>query len=77
MAATAALETIAAVRALEEGVAPPTLNYEEPDPECQVDCVPNVARPLDVGIVLKNAFGFGGVNCCLVLGRPPDDDASA
>ena len=36
-----------------------------------------LARPLDVGIVLKNAFGFGGVNCCLVLGRPPDDDASA
>ena len=76
-ASKAALETIAAVRALEEGVAPPTLNYEDPDPECQVDCVPNVARPLDVGIVLKNAFGFGGVNCCLVLGRPPDDDASA
>ena len=71
MAATAALETIAAVLAIRDGLAPPTLNYEEPDPGCDVDCVPNIARPLPVRLVLKNAFGFGGVNCCLVLGAPP------
>jgi 3-oxoacyl-[acyl-carrier-protein] synthase II len=72
MAATAALESIASVLAIRDGVAPPTLHYEVPDPECDVDCIPGSARRLPVRRVLKNAFGFGGVNCSLVFGAPAD-----
>jgi len=50
----------------------PTINYEHPDPECDLDYVPNQACKLDVGVVLKNSFGFGGQNACLVFKRFED-----
>ena len=64
-----AVELIACVKTIEEGIIHPTINYETPDPECDLDYVPNVARKADVRIVLKNSFGFGGQNACLVLKR--------
>jgi 3-oxoacyl-[acyl-carrier-protein] synthase II len=67
MSAGGGLETIAAILAIRHAIAPPTINYRHPDPRCAVDCVPNEARPLAARVVLKNSFGFGGANCCLVL----------
>jgi 3-oxoacyl-[acyl-carrier-protein] synthase II len=65
----AALEAIACVRALETGILPPTINYTDPDPACDIDCVPNVARVTHPSIALSNSFGFGGHNATIVLGR--------
>jgi 3-oxoacyl-[acyl-carrier-protein] synthase II len=67
--AAGGLETIALILALGNGIAPPTVNYEHPDPACDVDCVPNQARRIEARIGLKNSFGFGGVNSALVLRR--------
>ncbi|MEK7396232.1 MAG: beta-ketoacyl-[acyl-carrier-protein] synthase II, partial [Candidatus Poribacteria bacterium] len=53
--------------AIYDGIIPPTINYEYPDPECDIDCVPNHPRKADVNAVLTNAFGFGGHNAALVL----------
>jgi 3-oxoacyl-[acyl-carrier-protein] synthase II len=53
------------------GRIPPTINYREPDPNIQLDVVPNVAREARVDRVLSNSFGFGGQNACLVLAREP------
>jgi 3-oxoacyl-[acyl-carrier-protein] synthase II len=53
----------------EEGLILPTLNLDEPDPECDLDYVPWKPRPANVRVALKNAFGFGGQNACLVLSR--------
>jgi 3-oxoacyl-[acyl-carrier-protein] synthase II len=61
------LEAVITIKALEEGIVPPTINYEEPDPECDLDYVPNKARKADIKIALSNAFGFGGTNACLVF----------
>jgi 3-oxoacyl-[acyl-carrier-protein] synthase II len=69
LGAAGALETVAAVKSIETGVIHPTINYETPDPECDLDYVPNEARRADVRVVLKNSFGFGGQNACLVLRR--------
>ena len=69
MSAAAGLELVALILAMRDGVAPPTVNRRTPDPECDVNCVPDVARAVDARIGLKNAFGFGGVNCVLVLRR--------
>jgi len=65
----AALEAIACIRALETGVLPPTINYEVPDPACDLDYVPNVARRTDPKIAMSNSFGFGGHNATIVFGR--------
>lgn len=67
MGAASAIETIACCLSLKEGILPPTINYETPDPDCDIDCVPNVARKQKINIALKNAFAFGGNNSCLVL----------
>ena len=64
-----ALETLMCVLALRDQVLPPTINYEQPDPECDLDYVPNVARPASVEIALNNTFGFGGHNASLILKR--------
>ena len=53
---------------MRDGILPPTLNLHEPDPECDLDCIPLVARSQRVTTVLSNSFGFGGVNASLVLG---------
>jgi len=64
-----AIEALACVKTIETGIIHPTINYHTPDPECDLDCVPNVARRADVRITLSNSFGLGGQNACLVLGR--------
>ena len=69
MGASGAVEAIATIMTIREGVLHPTINQETPDPECDLDCVPNVARKADVDIALSNSFGFGGQNASLVLGR--------
>lgn len=69
MGAASAIEAIACVLAIRDGVLPPTINYETPDPECDLDYIPNTPRRRDVDIALNNAFAFGGNNSCLVLGR--------
>ncbi len=67
LGASGAPELVAAVKSIETGVIHPTVNYETPDPECDLDYVPNNPRQADVRVVLKNSFGFGGQNACLVL----------
>ena len=67
--AAGAIETIAAILVINKGIIHPTINYETPDPDCDLDYVPNVARPAQVNVCLKNSFGLGGENCCLVLKR--------
>lgn len=64
---TGAVELLACVMALRDGVVAPTIGYEEPDPECDLDVVPNEARQATVGVALSNAFAFGGLNAVLVL----------
>jgi 3-oxoacyl-[acyl-carrier-protein] synthase II len=68
--AACAIETAACCLAMREGVLPPTINYETPDPECDLDYVPNEARKADIRFSLNNSFGFGGHNVCLALARP-------
>ena len=65
--AAGAIESIFSVLSLRYGIIPPTINYEHPDPECDLDYVPNVARPAGLRAVLSNSFGFGGINACLVF----------
>ncbi len=67
MGAASSIEAISCCLTLKTGVIPPTINYETPDPECNIDCVPNKARRQKVKIILNNSFGFGGMNCSLVL----------
>jgi len=68
MGATGAVESIATVLTIRDGIIHPTINYETPDPECDLDYVPNCARRATVRIALKNSFGLGGQNTCLVFG---------
>jgi 3-oxoacyl-[acyl-carrier-protein] synthase II len=67
MGATGALEAIICVRAIRENVVPPTINLHHPDPECDLDYVPNRARETPVSVAISNAFGFGGHNAVLAL----------
>ena len=69
IAAAGAIEAIAAVLAINNNLIPPTINYKTPDPECDLDYVPNVARQAEVNMCLSNSFGLGGQNCCLVFKR--------
>ncbi|ASS88078.1 beta-ketoacyl-[acyl-carrier-protein] synthase II [Geobacillus thermoleovorans] len=67
LGATGAVEAIFSVLAIRDGIIPPTINYETPDPECDLDYVPNEARKQDVRAVLSNSFGFGGHNATLIF----------
>jgi len=67
--AAGAVESVAVVKSIEAGWVHPTVNYEYPDPECDLDYVPNQPRRADVRVALKNSFGFGGQNACLVFKR--------
>ena len=69
LGAAGAIEGIFSVLALHHGVVPPTINYENPDPECDLDYVPNQARKAAVRTALSNSFGFGGTNACVVFRR--------
>ena len=68
---TGAVELLACIMALKDGIIAPTINYEEPDPECALDVVPNEAREANVDVVLTNAFAFGGLNAVLALRKAP------
>ena len=70
--AAGALESVACLESMRHGVIHPTINYEHPDPECDLDYVPNKARRADVRVALKNSFGFGGQNACLLFKRFED-----
>jgi 3-oxoacyl-[acyl-carrier-protein] synthase II len=63
-----ALEAIICVQTIRNGVIPPTINYEFPDPECDLDYVPNEPRPAEVRVAMSNSFGFGGHNATLIIG---------
>ena len=67
--AAGAIEAMMCALALHEGVIPPTINYRHPDPDCDLDYVPNEARPMQVDVALSNAMGLGGHNGCVLLGR--------
>jgi len=67
LGAAGGIEAIATVLALHHGVLPPTINYETPDPDCDLDYIPNQARKQDVEVALSNAFGFGGTNATLAF----------
>jgi len=67
MGAASALEAISCALTIKHNIIPPTINYETPDPECDVDCVPNQAREHEVNIALNNSYAFGGNNASLVL----------
>jgi len=71
LGAAGAIELVATIGALREGVAPPTMNFLDPDPECDLDYVPNAARELPVRAALSNSFAFGGLNAVLALRRAP------
>jgi 3-oxoacyl-[acyl-carrier-protein] synthase II len=69
LGAAGGLEAMFCVKALEDSILPPTINYETPDPECDLDYVPNQARPLKVQHMMSNSFGFGGHNASIVISR--------
>jgi 3-oxoacyl-[acyl-carrier-protein] synthase II len=69
LGASGAVEALICVKTIREGVLPPTINYETPDPECDLDYVPNAARPARVRRVMSNSFGFGGHNAVIILGE--------
>ena len=66
---TGAIEAVICLLAMRDNVIPPTWNYSDPDPACDLDYVPNQPRPAQLDIVLSNSFAMGGHNCCLVFGR--------
>jgi len=67
--AAGAVEAVAAVMTIKNGIIPPTINYQTPDPDCDLDYVPNKARHQAVNVCLSNSFGLGGQNCCLIIKR--------
>jgi 3-oxoacyl-(acyl-carrier-protein) synthase len=67
--ASGAVEAIVCIQTILGGCLPPTINYEHPDPECDLDYIPNVARPKRVDAVLSNSLGFGGHNTALIVTR--------
>ena len=69
LGAAGVLEAIFSILAIRDNVAPPTINYRTPDPECDLDFVPNTARPMPIDVALSNSFGFGGTNGTLIFRR--------
>ena len=69
LGAAGAVEGVFSVLSLRHGIIPPTINYENPDPDCDLDYVPNQARRADIRVVLSNSFGFGGTNACVIFRR--------
>jgi len=69
LGAAAGIEAVFCVKALQDNMIPPTINYEHPDPDCDLDYVPNVARKHAINIVMSNSFGFGGHNASVIFGR--------
>ncbi len=69
LGAAGGMEAVACIKTITDGVIHPTINQEFPDPQCDLDYVPNVARKQDVDFVLSNSFGFGGQNACVIFGR--------
>ena len=69
LGASAAIEGVVCSLAIRDGLIPPTLNYQTPDPACDLDVVPNEPREKNLTYVLSNAFGFGGINSCVVYKR--------
>jgi 3-oxoacyl-[acyl-carrier-protein] synthase II len=72
LGASGGVESVFCIKAIQEEKAPPTINLEQPDPECNLDYVPNEPRNLPIRFAMKNSFGFGGHNACLVFGRHID-----
>jgi len=77
MGAAGAIEAITCALAIRDGIIHPTINYEEPDPACDLDYVPNLARQATVKVALSNSFGLGGQNACLVLGKLEENSQDA
>ena len=73
LGAAGAVEAIYTALTVHRGEVPPTANHEHPDPECDLDYVPRVARRAQVDVAMTNSFGFGGTNACLILRRAPDE----
>jgi len=69
LGASGALEAAICVQALQHQTLPPTINYETPDPDCDLDYVPNTSRPAQIERVMSNSFGFGGHNATIILSR--------
>jgi 3-oxoacyl-[acyl-carrier-protein] synthase II len=72
LGATGAIEAALCGLALDRQRIPPTINYQNPDPACDLDVVPNHGRAVDLNYVMSNSFGFGGINACIVLGKVRD-----
>ncbi len=69
LGAAGGVEAVISILALDRGILPPTINLENPDPECDLDYIPNKARKAQVDVVMSNSFGFGGTNACLIFER--------
>jgi len=69
MGAAGAVEAIACLKALQDQIIPATINYQHPDPQCDLDYVPNEARPCPLRVVMSNSMGLGGHNACLIFRR--------
>ncbi|HHD77587.1 MAG TPA: beta-ketoacyl-ACP synthase II, partial [Campylobacteraceae bacterium] len=67
LGAAGAIEAVISLMAMRDSILPPTINYEHPDPECDLDYVPNQAREDNIDVVMSNSFGFGGTNGCIII----------
>jgi 3-oxoacyl-[acyl-carrier-protein] synthase II len=67
LGAAGAIEAVYAAMAIKSGVAPPTINLDDPDPECDLDYVPHAARDMKIDVAMSNSFGFGGTNGTLIM----------
>ena len=64
------MEAIICIKAIQEGILPPSINYDTPDPDCQLNIIANEAREAPVKVAMSNSLGFGGHNTCLVVTNP-------